>query len=362
MKKNIKRLFRKDLEDFKPYKTGLSLRQVSQEVKLPIGKIVKLDSGENPYGEYLQPKNILKKISFYLYPDPLSTNLKEALAKYTNLDSNQIACFNGSDEALDFIIRLFINPQDEVVINPPTFPMYEFYTKLAGGKIKMVLRNPDLTINISSLVKSITSKTKLVFIDTPGNPTGAITPPSDIEKVLKKDLIVVVDEAYFEYCRQTAQPLLSKYPNLIIVRTLSKWAGLAGLRVGYILANQKIIDKLLAIKSPYNVTSLSQIMAIEVLKKPDKFLKELRSMIDLRDKFVSELKKFSQLKVFPSKGAYIVVQPKGNVKNLQMFLKSEGVLVRLVNQPLIENSLRINICRQKEMDAVLKVFKEYYRK
>lgn len=358
----VTQLFRKDLEDFKPYSTASSLAQISKEIGLPMKKILKLDAGENPYLENLQPKNLLKETLLYLYPDPLSLDLRKALAKYTKIDSDMIACFDGSDEALDFIIRLFISQSDEVIIASPTFPMYEFYTKLAGGKVKMVLRNPDLTINILSILKSITSKTKIVFIDTPGNPTGAITPISEIETLLKTGIVVVSDEAYFEFCNQTAQSLLSRYPNLIIVRTLSKWAGLAGLRVGYILANQKIIEKLLAIKSPYNVTSLSQIMAIEILKKPNKFLKELKSMIALRAKFVSELKKFSNLKVFPTYGAYIVVQPKGKVQDLQTFLKSKGILVRLVNQPLIENSLRINICRQKEMDTVLKVFKEYYRK
>lgn len=359
--KTITQLFRKDLKDFKPYATAARMADISQEIKLPINRIIKLDAGENPYVENLQYKGLLKNVPLYKYPDPLAYDLRETLANYTKMKPNMIACFNGSDEAIDLIIRLFVSPLDEVIINSPTFPMYEFYTKLAGGKIKMVLRNSDLTLNIPNILNSITPKTKIICIDTPGNPTGTITSTSDIEKLLKKDVIVVCDEAYFEYCGQTSQILLSKYSNLIIVRTLSKWAGLAGLRMGYILASQQIVEKLLSIKSPYNVNSLSQIMAITVLKNSKKFLKELNEMTSLRNTFVSKLEEFSQLKVFPSMGAYVVIQPKTNVSALQLFLKSKGILVRPVNQPLIENSLRINICRQKEMEIVLKSFSEFYK-
>lgn len=359
--KKVTDLFRKDLTDFKPYITGLSMSQISREINLPMEKIIKLDSGENPYLEKMQSKEVFKSILLYMYPDPLSTQLREALAKYTKSTTDMIACFNGSDEALDFLVRLFVSPKDEVIITSPTFPMYEFYTKLAGGKIKMVLRNSDLSINISNILKAINNKTKIVFIDTPGNPTGSIIKISDTEKILKKGIIVVCDEAYFEFCGQTAQNLLTKYPNLIIVRTLSKWAGLAALRIGYVLANPQIIEKLLAIKSPYNVTSVSQNIAIEVLKNPNKFLKELKEMINLRDEFVKQLKQFPNLKVFPTQGAYIVVQPSKDVKKLQEFLKSKGILVRLVNQPIIENSLRINICRKKEIDIVIQAFKDYYK-
>ncbi len=358
--KNITQLFRKDLIDFKPYSTASSLAQISKEIKIPMEQILKLDAGENPYIEKMLSKEILKKTLFYLYPDPLSIELRKALSKYTKANTDMIACFNGSDEALDFIVRLFVSNQDEVITASPTFPMYEFYTKLSGGKIKMVLRNDDLSINVENILKAVNAKTKIIFIDTPGNPTGAITKISDIEKILKKGVVLVCDEAYFEFCGQTAQGLLNKYPNLIIVRTLSKWTGLAALRVGYVLADPRIIEKLLAIKSPYNVTSVSQNMSIEVLKNPNRFLKELKEMISLRDEFVKRLKQFPNLKVFPTQGAYIVVQPKKDVKKVQQFLKSKGILVRLVNQPLIENSLRINICRKKEMEAVIEAFKDYY--
>lgn len=359
--KKIYKLFRKDLADFKPYKTTPTITQISEEIGLPLKKIVKLDTGENPYLEKLQPKQILTKVPLYIYPDPLATNLSDALADYTKLDPNMIVCFNGSDEAIDVLIRLFIAVGDEVIICPPTFPMYDFYTRLAGGKVKNVLRNTDLTVNIPGIINNITSKTKIIFIDTPGNPTGIITPASQIEKLLKKDVIVVSDEAYFEYCGKSTQPLLNKYPNLIIVRTLSKWAGLAGLRVGYILANPQIVEKLVSIKSPYNVNSLSQIMATNVLKKSKQFLKSLKEMTDLRDEFITRLQSFPKLRVFPTQGAYILLQCSENIENLRVFLKSKGILLRSVNQPLIENSLRINICRKKEMEIVLKVLGEFFR-
>ena len=360
--KNITKLLRKDLGNFSPYEANPTLEQISQEIGIAGKDIIKLDTGENPYLEKLQSKKVLRYTSLYMYPDPLSLELRKAISDYTNISPTMIACGNGSDEIIDLVVRLFISPGDEMIILPPTFPMYSFYGSLTRATIKPVLRNSDLSISVPKIIKSITPKTKIIFIDTPGNPTGTITSSQEIETILKQNVIVVSDEAYFEYCGITAQPLLQKYPNLIIIRTLSKWAGLAGIRVGYLLADPKVIEKLLAIKAPYNVTALSQIVATAALKNSGRLLKELKKMTDLRNKFVTKLQKFSDLKVYPSQGAYIIIKPRNSAKKLQKFLKSKGILVKLINQPVIEQSPRINICREKEIKRVLESLSDFYKK
>lgn len=363
MKKfNLNHFVKPELKDFKPYSPSPTLEEISKEENIPIESIIKLDTGENPYMENLLDKNILSNVNFFTYPDPSCKQLKQELSKYLRVPPSWIVCGNGSDELIDIIIKTFISLQDEVIINPPTFPMYEFYTKLAGGKIKPVLRNNNFIINTKEILKSITLKVKLVFIDTPGNPTGALTDFKDIEKILKKNCIAIVDEAYFEYYGKTAIPFLQKYQNLIVLRTFSKWSGLAGLRIGYAVANPQIITLLESVKSPYNVNSLAQGMGIFVLKNKEKILKKLNSLTKKRNYFTEELSKIPSIKAYPSSGAYIIFQPSDSALELQKFLRKNGILVKYVNQPLLQNSIRINICGEKEIKHVICAIKKYYGK
>lgn len=359
--KNISQLFRKDLEDFTPYKTNPTVEQISKQINIPVEKILKLDTGENPYSEAIQPKKFMEKILFYKYPDPICLDVRKAIAAYTKLNQSMVACGNGSDELLDLITRLFVSSGDEIIISPPTFPMYAFYTNLVGGRVIKIVRNADLSINTQRICKAINKKTKIIFVDSPGNPTGNVTPIEKFEKILQKNVIVVSDEVYFEYCGKTAQRLLKKYNNLIIVRSLSKWAGLAGLRIGYMLADPEIIEKILTIKSPYNVNVFAQVITTKVLKQSDKFLKELNKMTNLRDAFIEKLKKFTSLTVFPSQGAYIVLKPKNNKKALLEFLQTKGVFIKSINEPLLGKSFRMNICQEKEMEVIIQALTEFYK-
>lgn len=356
------KFLRPEVKKFKPYTPSQTLEQISKEVKIPVKNLIKLDTGENPYIEEYKDKTIINKIRFYSYPDPLSLELREKLADYTGFSKEWILCGNGSDELLDLLIRAFVAPNEEIIINPPTFPMYEFSAQLSGAKVKSILRNPDFSIDANRVIKNITKKTKLVFIESPGNPTGAIIPQETFEKILKSDVMVVGDEAYFEYCNKTVLPLLKKYPNLIVVRTLSKWAGIAGLRVGYVVASPEIVSTLLAIKQPYNVSSVGQAFACYMLDNRKKVLAELKKITTYRDSMFKMLSKFGNLIVFPSQGSYVVVKPKEDSEKLFMFLRKNGILVKKINQPLLENSFRINVAKNKEISKMEKVFKSYYLK
>lgn len=355
---NPTKLFRKELLAFTPYKSSSTLEQISREIGIPVEKIIKLDTGENPYMEKFQKKNLLKKLRLYVYPDPDALELRKRLGKYTGSVIENIICGNGSDELIDLIIKLFISPGDQIIINSPTFPMYEFYTKLSGGEVISISRSKDLNIDLSEIKKKITQKVKLIFVDTPGNPTGVITPIDQIEQLLKTGKIVVSDEAYFEYCNQTSLPLLKKYPNLIIARTLSKWAGLAGLRIGYLISSPQIIERVAAIKSPYNLSSASQLMGCQALDQSQAILRELAKVTSMREHFIKSINQIPGLKALPSAGAYILVWS-AQALNLQQFLRKKGILVKLLNTSGLENYLRINICGKKEMDIVLQNLRSF---
>lgn len=358
----ITNLLRKNVMNFQPYKPSLTVEQISDEIGVLPNNIIKLDSGENAYMEKNQNKTVLQKTSFFTYPDPACVILREKLVDYIGVNKEYIMCGNGSDELIDLTIRAFIDPGDEIIISPPTFPMYEFYGKLSNAKVVSVIRKSDFSLNIKQIMQSISPKTKLVFIDSPGNPTSSVTPIDEIEKILKKNVIVISDEAYFEYCNKSAVSLFNRYPNLIILRTFSKWAGLAGLRIGYAIANPEIISILNSIKAPYNVNSLAQKFACEVLDKRKIFLKEIKKLISCRDKLIQQLRRFSQLEVYPSEGAYILFKPKIYAEKLQLFLRKNGFLVKLMNQPTLKNCIRMNIVGQKEMDILIKLLRRYYGK
>lgn len=360
---DIKKLVRSSLQTFQPYKPSPTLRQISEEIGVEEGEIRKLDSGENPYVERLQDKTLFKDVSFYTYPDPVCTELRKKIGRYVGISPDWIMCGNGSDELIDLLIRTFLSKNEEIVICPPTFPMYEFYGKLSEAKIISVVRKADFSLDVEKLKKYISAKTKIVFIDSPGNPTSVVVPKKDVEVLLQENVIVVSDEAYFEYCGKSALPLLKKYPNLVILRTFSKWAGLAGLRVGYLIANPEIVNILLSIKAPYNVNSIAQKAAEYVLDNRQKFLKEVEEIIKSRKEFIRELSRLQDLNVYQSQGAYILIQPKkARAVNIQKYLKTNGILVKVMSQSLLTNCLRINVAKQPDIKKFISFLRKYYER
>lgn len=356
----IKQFTRPKLNKFKAYQPSPTLEQISQNIGIPVDKISKLDAGENLWVKNLADKSSLTKLNLTSYPDPNCTQLKKRLSCYTGFGPSWLACGNGSDELIDLLIRAFVDKQKEIIINPPTFPMYEFFGQLCGIKIKQVSRKTNLKINCQEIVKNISKKTKLIFIDSPGNPSGTVVSESEVKKLLKKRVLVIVDEAYFEYCGQTVLPLVKKCPNLIVLRTFSKWAGLTGLRIGYMVANPKIIKIINTIKPPYNVNQAAQFMATEVLDNQNKFLAKLKKIVKLRKKSISQLSQFTQIKVFPSKSAYIVIQTQTKNQMIKDFLYKRGVLVKTVDQPGLKNCLRISLGLEKDINRFINLLKDFY--
>lgn len=357
---NIKKIIRNNLRVVQPYKPSLTLEQISDEMGIPAEKIYKFDSGENIYAGRYQNKKLPAGLDLYLYPDPMAVKLCSKLGSYTGVPADWITCGNGSDELIDLLIRVFISSGEEIIISPPTFPMYECYAKLQDAKVIKILRNDDLYPDIKKIEKSISKKTKLVFIDSPGNPSSTIVSNKDFERLLSKGVIVVADEAYFEFNNKTALKLMSKYSNLAVLRTFSKWAGLAGLRVGYMIADPVIINTVNSIRAPYNVNSAGQAVACEVLDNREKFLNEISQLITYRNKLIEKLRQFPQLNVYPSEGAYVLFKPAGSSEDLRLFLRNRGFLVKLINYPKLENWLRMNLIKEKEAQILFKLLKEYY--
>lgn len=347
---DITKLMRQDLSEFAPHFESPTMSQIAEDVSVDRTAIVKANVGENSAVESVLDKSMLIDIDLFRYPDPLSIDLRARLSDYTGLPMEAIFCANGADDVLDVLSRLFLTPGDEALICPPTFALYKMYARLSGAKVVGVNRKADFSLNLESIRAAITDRTKIIYIDSPGNPSGVTTGEGIIRELLSENIVVIVDEAYFEYCGDTVAPLILEYPNLVVVRTFSKWAGMAGLRVGYALAHPDIIRGLGRIKMPYNVNVAAQSMACQVLEKHSLVIGQLESIKQIRDRAIDELSTISGISILPSKTAYIVIYCLGrSARQAQKYLYQQGIVVRVEDQPLIRNALRVNLASEREL-------------
>ncbi len=350
---DIKKFMRPELDKFAGYSACKSPEALDEETR-KLG-IVKLDANENVYGPSPRVKAAFAAFDdAHIYPDSCQTELRKALACYTGVAADQIVAGSGSDQLIDLLVRLFVSPGDEVLSFTPTFAMYKFFTELSGGKFVAVPRDDDYNIVLDKLPKAISKKTKLIFIAMPNNPTGTQVPLETVMKLIESGLPVVVDEAYYEFTGQTLAPELDKYPNMMILRTFSKWAGLAGLRVGYGLFPKTVAERLDAIKDPYCVNAAAVVAARESLKDVDYLMGNVKLIVAERERLFQALSSIKYLKPYPSSANFILCQVKGKIAlQIQVLLERRGILVRYFNSPQMENSLRFSIGRPQDTDRLI---------
>lgn len=356
----IEKFIRPDLADFAAYSARKAPETVGKKVKIQPENIIKLDANENLYGPSPKVGKALGKYPYFnIYPDNNQLELRQPLAGYTGVDARHIVAANGSNQLIDLIVRLFVSPGDEVIDCVPTFGIYRFSTQLCNGKLVEVPRDKDFNVNVNAIKKAISKKTKLIFLANPNSPTGNLTPRKDILTILETGLPVVTDEAYYEFSGETVAPFVSKYENLMVLRTFSKWAGLAGMRVGYGLFPPRIADYLLKIKMPYNV-SVAAIIAIRESFKDIAYLTEnIKAIVAERDRLFKQLKKFDWLKPYPSRANFILCNILNNKANeLCQQLESRGILVRFYDTPRLQNFIRISVGKPEHTDALVKALRE----
>lgn len=354
---NIKRFIRPDLLELGGYATHTSpdtMREVPPE------KIIKIDANENPYGVSPGVRQALGAYKDWnIYPDASQTKLKALLEEYTGVAAENIVAANGSGEVLDEILRLLLDPGDEVINCVPTFDMYRFRTLVNRGKVTMVPRKADFGVDIPAIKGALTPRTKLIILANPNNPTGNATLPGEITDLLNTGIPALVDEAYHEFGGETVAPLVSKYPNLMVLRTFSKWAGLAGLRIGYGLLPAEIARYLMLIKLPYNVNLAAQLAVQQSLSEKDYLLENVRAIIRERDSMFAELQTLGWLEVLPSQANFIFAfLQKGNARELCLELQKKGILVRYFNQPRLQNGVRFSVGRPDQTKVLIAALNE----
>jgi len=357
---NIEKFIRPGLVTMKGYVPIEPTEILSQQAKLPLNKIIKLDGNENPYGCSPKVYQALTNYPYYHnYPDPEQMELRAALAKYTGLSRQHIVCGMGSDELIDLILRLFLEPGDEVINCPPTFGMYPFSTDVCGGRVIDVPRTESFALDIVGMKKALTGRTKVIFVASPNNPTGDTVTEHEIMELVGTGKIVVVDEAYFEFSNATMADLVPSYPNLVVLRTFSKWAGLAGLRIGYGFFSVEIARYLMKIKQPYNANAAAQAAVLASLSDIAYLRANVARIVTERERLFGKLKELAWIKPHPSSGNFILCSlPKGKAKEIWQQLRRKGIIVRYFDTSGLKDCLRISVGKPEDTDALVKALEE----
>ena len=343
---SIKSLVRKNIRELIPYSSARD--EYSGE-----GAVL-LDANESPYNE-----------PFNRYPDPVQTILKEKISAILSTPVERIFLGNGSDEAIDLLIRIFCEPgTDRIIIIDPSYGMYKVCADINNVSVDFVSLNRDFSLDAERLLAAVREETKMIFLCSPNNPSANLLDDAEIARILKEFKgMVILDEAYVDFCGADGMlPVQGRYKNLIILRTLSKAWGLAGIRLGMALADPEVIQFMNRVKYPYNVNYLTQVKALEMLRSAASREKWIKEILDERRKLEAALEEIHYvLKIFPSDANFLLIRVE-DPDGLYTFLYEQGVIVR--NRSRLthcEGCLRITVGTPDENIRLIELMKYYPR-
>ena len=356
---DIEKLIRPHLANIKTYDSVDPPELLAQRAGIPPEKVIKLNGNENPYGGSPKAAEAVANTPLHIYPDPLQRKIRSALAGYTGMDEEYIVAGAGSDELIDLLFRLFISPGDKILDFDPTFAMYGFCARVAGGEVQMVPRDELFEIDLDATRDAIGPDTKIIFVSSPNNPTGNLASEAQVQALLETGLIVVVDEAYFEFCKQTAAGLVPDHENLVVLRTMSKWAGLAGLRIGYGIMSPRVVQHIIDIKSPYNVNVAAEAALVASVEDAPALLENVDLIVKERDRMSSLLGEIPGVNPWPSYGNYVLCQfAPGRAVAIFEELAGRGIFVRNFTSDRLRDCFRIAVGTPDQTDAVVEALKE----
>lgn len=345
---NLNNLVRENIKVLTPYSSARD--EFKGEAR------IFLDANENSFGSPLTKW-------YNRYPDPLQWELKKKIGSIKAVKPENILLGNGSDECIDLLIRAFCEPQqDNIVICPPTYGMYEVYAAINNVPLKKVPLTPNYQLDLEALSEAVDERTKLIFLCSPNNPTANSLIREDVEMILNNfDGLVVIDEAYINFSRQRSFTAdLQDYPNLVIMQTFSKAWGLAALRLGMTIASPEIIDILNKIKPPYNINQATQELAMKALENLEDVNAMIKEIVAEREKLAKELEELPLVeKVYPSDANFLLAKVP-DALSVYNFLKAHGIIVRnRSNVILCEGCLRITIGTPAENKELVEKLKQY---
>ena len=334
-----------------------SVKELQPYVVNPTVCSVKLDANEGNKDLF---KDLVKELGndFYLnvYPDDNYTDLKKAISDYIGCNVENISIGNGSSELLDLCVKTFVDTDELILSLDPTFSMYSIYAKIVNSRYMGTGEGSDFDIDVGEVIESIKKNNpKITIICNPNNPTGTVIKRDKVLEILKStDEIVIVDEAYMEFGEESVVGEIENYKNLIVVKTLSKAFSMAGIRTGYLLANEELVKTVEKVRPPYNLNSVSAFLATKALEQKDKMLAYVKEVKKKREKVYNALLDMN-IKAFPSGANFVFFY--SDIKDLEDKLVQEDILIRKFGGKL-DNHYRVTIGTEEENNAFIEAMKK----
>ncbi|PZC46281.1 MAG: histidinol-phosphate aminotransferase [Chloroflexi bacterium] len=369
--------------------------QLAAQAGIDPADVLKLDANENPFGAHPAVRRALADFDAWsLYPDPLQLDLRAAIAEYVGVPPDRIVAGAGSDELIELSVRALVGPGQRILSCPPTFGMYRFLADVAAIPLDEVERHADFTLDLDSVLAAITPDTALIILASPNNPSGTPLPDEDLAALLDTGATVAIDEAYGEYAGVSALDRFADHPRLIVFRTFSKWAGLAGLRAGYGVFPTDLAPALLRVKQPYNVNLAADVAMRAALGAKDELLAQAQLVVQERERLARNIADLGWLTPYPSAANFLLCEvasgppnresahpealpsevegrvppqsndsahpepvegrePGGAGQVLQAALAARGVFVRVFSTPRLQNCVRISCPRPDQHQALM---------
>jgi len=346
------------IEPYEPPDLGGTARRAGVRVE----ELIRLDSNENPYGPSPRVAQALAAFSEYgFYPD--YGELQQAVAGYAGVEAEQVCLGTGADELIDLVIRLVLEPGQPLITCPPAFGMYGFFAALGRHPLRTIPLRDDFSVDAASIEALMRrqangARPRLIFLTSTGNPDGQIVPLDTIRRLLQLPLVLVLDEAYIEFTGESGGPsaveLLAQHENLVILRTFSKWAGLAGLRLGYSLSSRSLADGLGRIRAPYNVNSAAMVAGLATMADLDGVQANVARIISERERLQRELSALPWIQPLPSQANFILCRVRGRSgRQVADRLALQGILVRSYSRPGLQGCVRITVGRPQQNDKLI---------
>jgi histidinol-phosphate aminotransferase len=353
---DITRLIRPEVASLEAYVPILPFEVLSARLGRAPEAIVKLDANENPYGPSPRVRAALGALPFpHIYPDPEATALRAALAADTGVAAENLLAGAGADDLIDLVMRVFLEPGDSIIDCPPTFGMYSFDAAINGAQVVRVARREDFSVDVDAIAGMFQARApKLIFVTSPNNPDGSVMDDESLQRLLELPAVVVLDEAYIEFHGPSRLAWVIERDNLIVLRTFSKRAGLAGIRVGYGAFPSALMPYMWKVKQPYNVSAAASTAAIAALEDSAYMADVVARLTAERDRMAALLAGIPYLRPYPSRANFILCRVIGrDAREVKLGLEERGILVRYFNKPGLRDCIRISAGKPEHTDALM---------
>jgi histidinol-phosphate aminotransferase len=356
------KFIREHIREIKPYEPVVPLNVLSEQLGIPIERLIKIDANENPYGMPPSARKRLAAVEFgHIYPDPESRRLRSALSDYLGIPKSNILAGAGADELIDLIVRLSFNSGDAIINCPPTFGFYSAVSQIHDLAIINIDRKDNFSVDLECVQQAAANGAKGIFLANPNNPDGGLLSRQDLDFLLDLPILVVIDEAYIEFAPPSstvAHEVLSRN-NLVVLRTFSKWGGLAGIRLGYGIFPADYLDELMKIKQPYNVSVAAQEAGLGALQDVERLNQQSENIRKERQRLWSALNEIHWLAPYPTQANFVLCKVLGkDAHQVKRALAARGILIRYFDQPRLQDHLRFSVGTAQDTKRLIEALKE----